>query len=255
MAIAQDAHIGVGAFCDAYPSVEHDYRVTRAAVEELVSQGRRFTIITKGSLVVRDIDLIANNPRARVRISLCTMNEDALRRVDPLATTATKRVEGLRTLHDAGVKVGLNCMPWIPEVSDAAALVDAIDDDISIVFGPLNVLWPAVAPSPYGKRFRQADINAAYDRESARIGRRRTSTGTHPSRARILSLSKPVLARSHGVSPQSRCDCGSTARNSRSGHDPQPGGVTKAIVASLFSHDAVSSGAAGLRSNAARRSK
>ena len=171
-AIGPQAGIGVGGVCDAYPWVERDHRLTRMVLEELAAQNREFVIITKGTVVVRDVDLLAGNPNASVRISLCTVDEEALRHIDPVAPTAAQRLETLRTLHDAGVTVSVSAEPWIPEVGDVTALIDAVGDEIPIRIAPLNVVGLAVVNTPYGKRFRQAAINAAYRLEFERVGPR-----------------------------------------------------------------------------------
>jgi hypothetical protein len=78
------------------------------------------------------------------------------------------------------VKVAVNAEPWIPSVSDAAAILDAVDVDIPVRFAPLNVVNPAVSGTPYGQRFSQPEINTAYLREFARVGARPNVTWVRP---------------------------------------------------------------------------
>lgn len=177
-----DAHaaICVGGLCDAYPTVEMHYRVTRAAIEELVAQDWQFVIITKGSSILRDRELLASHPRAQVRVSLCSTDESALRRVDPRAPSAEERLRVIHKLATAGVRVAVSAAPWIPGVSDAQALIERVDQCIPIRFGVLNVLAPEVAATPYGKRFTQDAVNDAFIREFQRVESRPNVTWLRP---------------------------------------------------------------------------
>ncbi len=179
-AIDPNARIAVGSLCDAYPRVELDEGVTRLAIEELIAQWRVFTIITKGTAILRDRALLASAPTARVRVSLCTVDEEALRRVDANAPTAAERIDVAHALHEAGVQVSISAAPWIPGVSDARALLDRVDPAIAVRFAPLNVVNAASASSPYARRFDQAQINAAYRLEFERVGRDERTTWVRP---------------------------------------------------------------------------
>jgi hypothetical protein len=169
-ALGPDICLMVGTLRDAYPSVEREHRVTRAALEELDAQGYGFGIVTKGTLVLRDVDLLARRADRTVQVSLCTVDDDALHHVDPKAPSAAERLTTVHALRDAGVCVSVNAEPWIPSVSDAGAIRDAVDDDIPVRFAPLNVVNPLVVDTPYGRRFRQPEINDAYRREFERVG-------------------------------------------------------------------------------------
>ena len=179
-AIDPGVRLMVGTLRDAYPWVEREHRVTRAALEEIAARGHSFGIITKGTLVLRDVDLLAAHADRNVRVSLCTVDEVALRHVDPRAPSAAERIATVHSLRDAGVKVAVNAEPWIPFVSDATAILDAVGDDIPVRFAPLNVINSAVAATPYGRRFRQPEINAAYRREFERVGIRPNVTWVRP---------------------------------------------------------------------------
>jgi DNA repair photolyase len=178
--IEPEAHIAVGSLRDAYPWVETDHCVTRPAIEELVAQQRVFTIITKGTTVFREHDLLAGYAAGDVRMSVCTVDERALRRVDPKAPCAAQRLAVVEKLHAAGVQVSVSAEPWIPSVSDAVALLERVDDAIPVRFAPLNVIGAMVMDTPYARRFRQAEINAAYLREFDRVGPRPNVTWIRP---------------------------------------------------------------------------
>jgi DNA repair photolyase len=163
--LAPDQTITVGALCDAYPPIEVHYRVTRRALEELISHERVFRIVTKGTTVLRDADLLAGRAGTAVVVSLCSVHEEPLRRVDPRAPGAAERLSLVHRLADADVRVSISAAPWIPGISDARALLDRVDERIHIEFAPLNVLDPHVVSTPFGRRFSQRAVNEAYVRE------------------------------------------------------------------------------------------
>lgn len=171
--------IAVGALCDAYPDVEADLYVTHDAIAELVRLERRFSVITKGTTALRDRDLFCRGD-ALVTVSLSTVDEAALRRIDPKAPSAAARIALVHALERSGVEVTVSATPWIPDVTDAAQLVDAIGDDITICFGPLNVTSANVAASPYGRRFSQREVNERYLAARQSFGERRNVTWLTP---------------------------------------------------------------------------
>jgi DNA repair photolyase len=177
-AIPADARIIVGALADAYPLAETETGFTRHALAELASQGRSFHVITKGEAVLRDLDLFLE-VGATVTVSLCTVDEEALRTVDPRAPGVEERIETVQRLREAGVTTVVSCAPWIPGVSDAVALLERVPD-VWTTFAPLNVLKPKVADTPFGRRFDQRDINEAYLREVVRVGPRDCVAWQHP---------------------------------------------------------------------------
>jgi len=173
-AVPRDALLGLGTLCDAYPRAEAEHGVTRLVLAELVAHGRRAAVVTKGATVVRDADLLAD-PAVNVTISLCSVDEGALRSVDPGAPTAAERLAAGRVLVDAGVTLSIMANPWIPGVSDAAAVIDRVRDELGSVFvtvGPLNVRADPVLDTPIGRRFTQHEVNAAYVDEYRRVGDR-----------------------------------------------------------------------------------
>ena len=171
--LGPDARVSVGSLCDAYPSVEAHHGVTRAAVEELVAQDRAFVVITKGTTVRRDVDLLLEASDARVTVSLASVDEAAIRRIDPRAPGAQERVDLVHELAALGVRVKISAAPWIPGVTDAEALIDRFAPEIPILFAALDVLGPAVRGTPYARRFRQTEVDEAFRAEFARVGPRR----------------------------------------------------------------------------------
>lgn len=153
----------VGAFSDGYPSPEAELGLTRAVLEELVPTGAAITVITKSTTVLRDLDLlVAAGPAAHVQVSLCSLDDDVLRRLEPGAPTAGERLDAIEAIRAAGVRVGLNALPWIPDVTDTAALIDAVHPDVELVFSPLATGADRDAIALLGRRHERPEIWARY---------------------------------------------------------------------------------------------
>ena len=113
--------IALGVNTDAYQPLEREQRLTRQALEILLRYRHPVHIITKGSLVLRDLDLLvplAEQRLVSVSVSLTTLDDELKRIMEPRAASPAARLRVLRTLHQAGVPVSVMCAPMIPMVND-----------------------------------------------------------------------------------------------------------------------------------------
>jgi DNA repair photolyase len=113
--------IALGANTDPYQPIEREWRITRQIVEVLAGCEHPLTITTKGVLIERDLDLLA--PMAakglvRVYVSIATLDRELARKLDPRAPTPQRRLEMVKALALAGVPVGVNVAPVIPQLTD-----------------------------------------------------------------------------------------------------------------------------------------
>jgi DNA repair photolyase len=112
----------IGTATDPYQPAERTFRVTRSVLEVLAEARRlRLVIITKSSLVTRDIDLlqrIAARSRLTIHLSLITLDRELARRIEPRAPTPESRLRALRRLREAGIDAGVNIMPVLPGLTD-----------------------------------------------------------------------------------------------------------------------------------------
>ncbi len=114
--------ITIGANTDPYQPIEREYRVTRSIIEVLARHGHPFSIITKSSLIERDIDLLA--PLAKhnlvlALVSVTTLSGDLKRTLEPRTASPVARLRAIRTLASAGVPVGVMVAPVIPVLTDS----------------------------------------------------------------------------------------------------------------------------------------
>jgi DNA repair photolyase len=113
--------IMLGANTDPYQPLEKTKKVTRSILEVLARCRHPVTLTTKGALVARDADLLADLARdglAQVMFSIPTLNDDLKRVLEPRAASAAARLKAMRTLAQAGVPVGVLVAPIIPVLTE-----------------------------------------------------------------------------------------------------------------------------------------
>jgi DNA repair photolyase len=127
--------VTVGAATDPYQPIEGRYRLTRACLEALAASRTPGTLITRGPMVVRDIDVLQELARrggAEVHVSVPTMDRDVWRRTEPGTSPPHQRMRAIRRLVDAGIEAGVGIAPVLPGISDSpeqlAAVVQAARD-------------------------------------------------------------------------------------------------------------------------------
>lgn len=116
------APIMLGANTDAYQPSERSLGITRAIVELLASCDHPVRIITKSSLVERDMDLLAAMAArglCSVAISITSFDTEITRRMEPRTASPARRLETVKTLSAAGIPVEVPVAPIIPVLTDA----------------------------------------------------------------------------------------------------------------------------------------
>jgi DNA repair photolyase len=113
--------ITLGANTDPYQPIERRMRVTREILEVLARCRHPVTVITKGALVLRDLDLLgalARENLVRVGISITTLDAELKRTMEPQAASPAARLRLVRELTAAGVPAGVLVAPVIPALTD-----------------------------------------------------------------------------------------------------------------------------------------
>src|SRR3954466_13516767 len=113
--------VAIGAATDPYQPAEGKYKLTRACLETLRDASNPLSIITRGPMIVRDLDvLVAAARRASVSVtfSIPTVDEEVWRRTEPSTAHPRQRLRALKTLVDAGVKASVGMAPILPGISD-----------------------------------------------------------------------------------------------------------------------------------------
>jgi DNA repair photolyase len=199
--------VAIGAATDPYQPAEGRYRLTRACLEALAAASNPFTLITRGPLIVRDVDVLveaASRADVSVTFSVPTLDPDVWRRTEPGTAPPRQRLRALSKLVDAGVRASVGLAPILPGISDepeqlAAVVRAAREAGACGVWGaPLNLRpgtrehflecvardWPELLPE-----YERLYHGRAYLR----------SADAAPVRAGVREL-----ARAHGISDRRR---------------------------------------------------
>ncbi len=113
--------VAIGAATDPYQPAEGRYRLTRACIEVLGRAATPFGIITRGPLIVRDLDVLAEAARrtdVTVTFSVPTLDREVWRKTEPGTAPPRQRLRALTKLVDAGVRAGVGMAPILPGLSD-----------------------------------------------------------------------------------------------------------------------------------------
>ncbi len=115
------ALVNIGSATDAYQPVERDLKLTRGVIELLARCRHPFSVVTKSSLVERDLDVIAPAAAqglATIFISVTTLDHALSRTLEPRAASPSRRLRTIETLARAGVPVHVNAAPVIPFITE-----------------------------------------------------------------------------------------------------------------------------------------
>ena len=113
--------VALGTATDPYQPAEGRFRLTRACIQELAASGTPFSIVTRGPLVVRDVDVLREASRrvpVAVFLSIPTLDVRVWRTTEPGTAPPRSRLEAVRRLAAAGIDVGVGVAPILPGLSD-----------------------------------------------------------------------------------------------------------------------------------------
>jgi DNA repair photolyase len=118
--------VAIGAATDPYQPAEGRYRLTRACIEAFAEAESPFSIITRGPLVVRDIDVLAQAARraeVSVSFSVPTLDLEIWRRTEPGTAPPRQRLRAVARLVEAGIDARVGMAPILPGLSDRPELL------------------------------------------------------------------------------------------------------------------------------------
>src|SRR5438093_10732495 len=120
--------VTIGTATDPYQPIEGKYQLTRRCLEALVDHPMPTSIVTKGPLVVRDIDVLQKldeKTEVTVYFSVPCVDEEIVRKTEPGTAPPRQRLRALRMLREAGLDAAVLCMPVLPGISDSEESLDA----------------------------------------------------------------------------------------------------------------------------------
>jgi DNA repair photolyase len=205
--------IAMGTNTDPYQHAEGKYHLTRGIIRALTERANPFSILTKSTLVLRDLALLveaASRTSVRVNVSIGTLDREVWRLTEPGTPPPDKRLDVVRRLNEAGIPCGVLVAPVLPGLSDAdeqvTSVVEACRDagavGVSVVALHLRpgvrehyLSWLALARPDltdlYARRFNRGAYQARSEQERlstllSQVMGHRTAPGT--------ALMQPVQA-------------------------------------------------------------
>ncbi|HET9178451.1 MAG TPA: radical SAM protein [Terriglobia bacterium] len=144
--------IALGTATDPYQPAEKQFEVTRGILKVFGEfEGLDFSITTKSTLILRDLDLLvplARRHRLSVHITVTTVDSRLARLLEPKAPPPLKRLEAVRQLVSVGIRTGVNAAPIIPGLTDSPAQLESLARSASehgaqSLFGNVLFLMPS----------------------------------------------------------------------------------------------------------------
>jgi DNA repair photolyase len=121
--------VAIGAATDPYQPAEGKYKLTRACLETLRDAFNPFSIITRGPMIVRDLDVLvdaAQRASVSVTFSVPTVDEEVWKRTEPSTAHPRQRLKAVKALVDAGVNARVGMAPILPGISDRPEQLRAV---------------------------------------------------------------------------------------------------------------------------------
>jgi DNA repair photolyase len=119
----------VGAATDPYQPAEGRFRLTRQCLEALRDFANPTAMITRGPMIVRDIDVLSDLARradVHITVSIPTLDDDIWRKTEPGTAHPRQRLKAIEKLVTAGIDVGVGMAPILPGLSDRPELIEDV---------------------------------------------------------------------------------------------------------------------------------
>ena len=194
--------VAIGAATDPYQPAEGRYRLTRACIETLGRAASPFGLITRGPLIVRDVDVLADAARrtsVTVTFSVPTLDDEVWRTTEPGTAPPRQRLRALSLLVEAGIEANVGMAPILPGLSDRPEQLAAVVKEARAAGATgiwANLLYLAPGTKEHFLEALARDWPEQLERYEELYAR-----GAYLPRAKLDPLRQEVrsLARSHGV--------------------------------------------------------
>ncbi len=214
-------HIAMGTNVDCYQRAEGKYQLMRGIIAALRDAANPFSILTKGTLILRDLDLLlaaAEVTDVGLNVSAAFVDKSLWRAIEPGTPAPERRIEACATLNDNGLPCGVLMGPVVPYLSDSPAQLEAAVRQIAAAgaahvspivlhlrpgtrewfLGWLRTAHPELVPryaalyrrGAYAPKAYQEEIAGRVRELAARYGVGRGS----PRQARAIPAARPVAA-------------------------------------------------------------
>jgi DNA repair photolyase len=119
--------VALGTATDPYQPIEGRYQLTRQCLQALAGSATPVGLVTKGPMIVRDLDVlqdVARAARCTVYVSVPSVDEEAWRTLEPGTASPEQRLRAVRTLTRAGIRAGVLMAPLVPGITTARRLLE-----------------------------------------------------------------------------------------------------------------------------------
>lgn len=150
---AQPGSVFISSACDGWQPIEARWRLTRRCCELLLERGFRLHVLTKSTLVLRDLDLFTGRP-VQLGVTLTTLDERLRELWEPGAASVDGRLRVIEAARRAGLQTSVMFGPLLPFLSDSPSAIDALLEraaDLGVdriwidALNPRPRVWPAVS--------------------------------------------------------------------------------------------------------------
>jgi len=206
--------VALGTATDAYQPCDGRWQLARGILRALRDFETPVTIVTKSTLVVRDLDILqdlARLPGTRVNFSLTTLNRTLWKALEPGTPPPEQRMKAMARLADAGIPCGIYLAPILPGLTDDVATLAALataarEHGATSFWGSALRLAPGVKEHfldvlaeewpeqlvPYQREYQRADASPAYVVQiERRLAMARQSAGFPQSPDAIVRPDRP----------------------------------------------------------------
>lgn len=201
----------IGAATDPYQPVEGQRRLTRGCIEVLAAHSNPISIITRGPLVVRDLDLLvaaARRANVSVNVSVPTLDPVIAARTEVGVAPPLARLAAVRRLAEAGLTVAVAIAPVIPGLTDSAHAIDDVvraarEHGATSIWATLLYLQPGTREhflEALGRHWPEeaARLTAQY---ASRVYAPKAASRALSERVRALRARHPVRERAPRIRP------------------------------------------------------
>jgi DNA repair photolyase len=197
--------VALGTATDAYQPCEGRYRLTRGVLEALRDFRTPVSIVTKSTLVVRDLDLLAELSRdgdSRVHFTITTVDPHLWRTAEPGTPPPWQRLAAMRRLVAAGVPCGVFMAPVLPGLTDATGAIEAV----ASAARDHGAEWLWVSPlrlAPLVKEHYLEFVGAAFPPLLPRYQRAYTRADAPPAYVAALQACVDAIRQRYGFTDES----------------------------------------------------
>lgn len=196
--------VAFGTATDPYQPIEGHYKLSRGAIQALTHGRTPFGLITKGLMIVRDIDVLAAHASAAgctIHMSVPTVDEDAWRQLEPGTAHPLQRLRAVRQLTDAGINAGVLMAPIVPGFSSSRGKLErtikAIADHGARFVG-CNVMYLQAGTRDHFMRFLEREFPALRPRME-KLYRKKSPPETYRTEVKAMVH---VLQQRYGMRPR-----------------------------------------------------